>query len=134
MLPTNSRVLNAEIRTGVIPSKNYRMDIKRETVNGDCDGTEAMKQVIYKILNTERYEHIIYPWFYGIELSDLVGQPDPYVFSEVERRICEALTQDNRIMTCSDFEFEKTNKKSLHVSFRVKTKFGSMDSETEVTI
>lgn len=33
-----------------------------------------MKQAIYKILQTERFEYLIYSWNYGIELNAVVGK------------------------------------------------------------
>ena len=38
----------------VKPSKTYKMDIERERIWGHCDGVEALKQAIYKELNTEK--------------------------------------------------------------------------------
>ena len=72
-------------------------------LNGYCDQTEAVKQAIYKIINTERYRYIIYSWNYGIELEDLYGQPIPYIYAEAQRRIIEALLQDDRIEKVYDF-------------------------------
>lgn len=36
------------------------------------DGMEAVKQAVYKILQTERYKYVIYDWNYGVELEDLL--------------------------------------------------------------
>lgn len=88
---------------------------------GRFDDTEAVQQAILKILNTERYEHEIYSWDYGIELSDLFGQSMPYVMSEVKQRITDALTADDRIESVDGFEVKKTGKKSLHCTFTVHT-------------
>ena len=88
---------------------------------GRFDDTEAVRQAILKILNTERYEYEIYSWDYGIELSDLFGQSMPYVMSEVKQRITDALTADDRIESVDGFEVKKTGKKSLHCTFTVHT-------------
>ena len=86
-----------EIEVVEQPSLCHRMI--RETCNvvGECDGLEAVKQAIYNILNTERYRYIIFSWNYGVELQDLIGKPMDYAMVEVERRITEALTQDDSI-------------------------------------
>ena len=62
MIPSvsNSMIANLEVETQ--PSKNYKMHIQDNIISGTCDGLEAMKQVIYKILNTERYVYSIYSW------------------------------------------------------------------------
>jgi hypothetical protein len=79
------------------PSRTYKIDIDKEKIRGYTEEIEAVKQAIYKIINTERYNYLIYSWNYGIELADLFGEPIPYVYSELKRRIAEALTQDDRI-------------------------------------
>lgn len=59
-----------------MPSKTYRMNIEEETVSGAItDDLEAVRQAVYKILNTERYKHIIIPritaWNLPICLANL---------------------------------------------------------------
>lgn len=102
-------------------------------VNGYVDDLEAVKQAIYLILSTERYAHPIYSWDYGVELVDLFGKPISYVMSEIPRRIEEALTMDDRIESCQDFEFEKERNK-LHVTFTAVTNVGNIKNELEVDI
>lgn len=133
MIPSvsNSMIANLEVETQ--PSKNYKMHIQDNIISGTCDGLEAMKQVIYKILNTERYRYPIYSWNYGVELSDLVGEPVSYVCAEAERRITEALTQDDRIDEVSDFKFDINNKHEVVCAFVVHTIFGDVESQKGVT-
>lgn len=114
------------------PSVNYKMNIKQDIINGTVDELEAMKQVIYKILNTERYQYIIYSWNYGIELMDLFGMPVIYVIPELERRITEALIQDERIESVDDFEFDSSEKRTVKASFTVHTIFGDVQTEKVV--
>lgn len=133
MIPSEDIIL-PETDDTTVPSDNYRMILKNKTVVGHVDDIEAMKQVIYKILSTERYENIIYSWDYGIELRDLIGEPYDYVCACLEGRIKEALMQDDRIEAVSGFEYERTGKDSLRVTFDVKTVFGDIQSEKDVTI
>lgn len=121
------------------PSLTYAMQIgtidKEPSVFvGKVDGTEADRQAILKILNTERYENEIYSWNYGIETQDLRGMPLPYVMSELPDRITDAITADDRYESCEDFEMEQVGKKALHVTFSVITAEGYKISglETEV--
>lgn len=51
-----------------MPNKSYRMKIADEKIVGNIDDLEAIAQACYKILNTERYQYVIYSWNYGIEL------------------------------------------------------------------
>ena len=132
MIPTTNTILNEELEFETLPSKDYKLHIEQNLINGFCDELEAMKQVVYKILSTERYDYIIYSWNYGIELKDLYGEPAPYVISELKRRITEALTQDERITSVDSFTFDTSVKKQVHVKFVVHTVFGDVDAEKVV--
>ena len=116
------------------PGKNYRMLLESNRVVGTCDGKEAMKQVIYKILMTERYRYVIYSWNYGVELEDLFGMPVSYVCPELERRIAEALTQDDRISDVKDFSFDTSRKGVVSATFTAVTDVGNITAQKEVDI
>ena len=133
MIPSGNNLLTMELEVESQPSKNYKMHIQDDVVNGTCDKLDAMSQVIYKILNTERYTYPIYSWNYGVEFSDLIGEPISYVCAEIERRITEALTQDDRIESVSDFEFDTSKKHEVVCTFIVHTTFGDVKSESGVT-
>lgn len=114
------------------PSLTYKMDVSDEAVRGYADNLDAMKQAVFKILQTERYESLIYSGGYGVELSDLFGQPVSYVLPELERRIREALLQDERILSVEEFEFSAKKKGELLAAFKVKTVFGDFSAERSV--
>lgn len=132
MIP-NISILTQEITEQAYPNRTYKADITCDRINGYTDGLDAIKQAIYLILSTERYQHIIYSWNYGVELLDLIGKPMPYVMSELPRRIKEALTQDDRIDDVIDFTFEKNGKK-LHTTFTVVSNVGNLSTELEVEV
>ena len=132
MIPSTNTILSTTLEVKTQPSKNYKMHLDRNVVNGHCDELESMQQVIYKILNTERYQSIIYSWNYGIELDDLYGEPVTYVCPELERRITEALVQDDRIESVDNFEFDTSEKRSVKVKFTVHTIFGNVKTEKVV--
>ena len=132
MIPSTNNILSYDLEMETEPSVNYKMNIKQDIINGTVDELEAMKQVIYKILNTERYQYIIYSWNYGIELMDLLGMPVIYVIPELERRITEALIQDERIESVDDFEFDSSEKRTVKASFTVHTIFGDVQTEKVV--
>lgn len=126
--------LNINIATtSIVPNKSYRMKIADEKILGNIDELDAIAQACYKILNTERYQYVIYSWNYGIELQDLFGKPIPYVYSELPRRIKEALTQDNRINSVEDFELSY-DKGNVLAKFTVKTNLGNIEMEKGVNI
>ena len=132
MIPSTNSILSVDLEMETQPSKNYKMHIEQNVISGVCDELEAMKQVIYKILNTERYQCIIYSWDYGIELLDLYGEPVTYVCPELERRIKEALVQDDRINDVNNFEFDLTEKRTIKVTFTVHTIYGGIQAEKVV--
>ena len=132
MIPSINTILSTKLTVEIQPSKNYKLHMELDTISGICDQLEAMHQVIYKILNTERYQNIIYSWNYGIELVDLYGEPVAYVCSEVQRRITEALIQDDRINSVDDFEFDLSERKTVKVEFVVHTIFGELQEEKVV--
>ncbi len=113
-------------------SKNYKMNIDKEIIRGFVDEKESIKQVIGKILTTERYKYNIYSWNYGVELSDLFGESENYVCLEVKRRVEEALVQDERIESVDNFEFDTSKRGVVAVSFEVVTVYGNVEYEMEV--
>lgn len=131
MLPDSGGLLRQEFRIAEQPSQTYR--INDEAIQGRADGLEAVRQAAYCILNTERYESILYSWNYGVELRDLFGKPMGYVKSEVKRRITEALTQDDRIQSVGAFSFVQEGRK-LAVTFTVHTVRGDFETGKEVHV
>ena len=132
MIPTIN-ILAQEITKPVYPNRTYKVIFENDRVSGYTDDLDAIQQAIYLILSTERYQHIIYSWDYGIELLDLFGKPMYYVISELPRRIKEALIQDNRIQNVKDFKFEKQGK-CLHTTFTVVTTAGNISTSLEVVV
>lgn len=115
------------------PSRTFGLDLENGRIRGTVDGLEAVRQAVYCILNTERYDFLIYSWNYGTELKELVGRPIPYVKTELKRRIREALLQDERIKSVDGFQFVLTGR-SLAAQFTVHTTFGDLQSEKEMMI
>lgn len=134
MIPSGNTILTTGLTVATQPSKQHRMDLDRNRILGTCDSLEAVKQSIFKILNTERYQYLIYSWDYGIELMDLYGQPTMYVCPEIERRVKEALLQDDRITGVDNFEFDISKKGVVSVTFTVHTLFGDLAEEMAVNI
>lgn len=138
MIPQRDSFTSDEYSIVESLTKTYKMDIednKRDLrIKGYTDERKAMEQAIYKIILTERYQYLIYSWNYGIELKDLFGKPIPYCCVELERRIREALLQDDRITKVYDFEFENPEFETIFVKFKADTIFGEMDLSREVRL
>ncbi len=115
------------------PSKTYKMNLEQMTIGGWIDGVEAVKQSVYKILNTERYDYLIYNWNYGSELNELMGEQISFVNSIIEQKITDALLQDERIEKVSNFIFS-SSKGEVIVEFTVITSEGTFMAEKVVNI
>lgn len=134
MIPSTVGFLAQDFEIEEQPSLTYKMDLNGDSVRGFVDEQEAMEQAIFRILNTERYQFIIYPWYYGIETIDLYGEPVTYVCPELERRITEALLIDTRIISVTDFEFDLEVKGVVHTMFTVNTIYGEIKADKGVNI
>ena len=134
MIPSGNAILTTELKVVTQPSKQHRMDLDKNRILGTCDNLEAVEQTVFKILNSERYAYLIYSWNYGIELVDLYGQDPIYVCPEIERRVKEALLQDDRITDINNFEFDTSKKGAVSVTFTVHTLFGDLNEEMVVNI
>ena len=131
MIPSENALLTEELELeNGTPSKDYKLQLDGNQIAGFVDDLEAMRQVVYKILNTERYDYQIYSWNYGVELADLFGRPLTFVIPEVKRRITEALLQDDRIVSVDAFSYAR-NRNQLHIRFTVHTVFGEIEEALE---
>ncbi|HBG0426716.1 DUF2634 domain-containing protein [Clostridioides difficile] len=124
-------IINFNVRQE--PSKTFKLNTEKSKIDGICDDVEALKQTIFLILNTERYEHLIYSRNYGVELNDLIGEPISFVIPELERRIKEALIQDDRVENVDNFEFQNVKGK-VHCKFTVYSKYGNIKAEKVVSV
>lgn len=132
MIPSTTGFLEQDYELEEQPTYTYKMNLDTGSIRGYTDKLDAMKQAIFKILQTERYQYIMYSWNYGIETLDLYGEPISYVCPELERRITEALLWDERIESVDNFEFDLPQKGVIHVSFVAHTIFGNVQAERTV--
>lgn len=114
------------------PSRTYSLnDLQNGGAVGLIDDLEAIKQTVYKILMTNRYEFPIYSPSYGAELSGSIGKNQALMKSELKRQISEALLWDDRITDITDFVFEIDGESAL-VKFSVVSEYGSFQQEAIV--
>lgn len=134
MIPaTNTDINLVQFEVPQRPSRTYGFNMDTGRVRGYVDGIEAVKQAIFLILSTERYQYPIYSFGYGVELADLLGQPIPYVLPEIKRRVTEALLMDDRITDVDGWEFE-TLRGKVRAIFTAHTIYGEIATETEVMV
>jgi hypothetical protein len=124
---TNLEVVNQ-------PSLTYKLDFERKRISGKIDNEEAIRQLVMKILYTERYAYVIYSSQYGVELDRLIGKDYDFIVSDLERTITEALLADDRILSITDFVAEQTAIDRMTATFTVNSVVGSVNINTEVII
>ena len=116
------------------PTKTYRIDFQNKRILGTIDNFDSVFQSIQKILSTDKYMYSIYDWYYGNELSSLVGKPYEYVKSEIPRIVKEALEDDDRILDVTDFSFNRLSADTCEISFSVQTIYGEIPYGIEVNL
>src|SRR5690606_27931875 len=68
MIPTGGTIADAATAEVRQPSRTYKLEFARGRVAGMTDGLDAIKQAVYKILQTDRFRYEIYSFDYGHEL------------------------------------------------------------------
>lgn len=132
MIPNSSIDVELNnIEENLETSRTYKL--LNNKIQGYIDGLESVKQAIYKVLSTERYEYPIYSFNYGIELESLIGKDPIYVQVELKRRIRECLLKDDRITDVDNFQFE-VNGDEIKCTFDVHSIFGNFTASREVNI
>ncbi|CAI6087160.1 DUF2634 domain-containing protein [Cohnella sp. JJ-181] len=109
------------------PSRTFSIDLQNARIAGTIDGVEAVRQAVYKILDTDRFAHFIYSTNYGTErrFGGLYS-------NDIERWVSEALLVDDRIMAIENFQTAVSGDEAL-VSFTVVSMFGAAQIERRVT-
>lgn len=106
-----SKVENTDFDTTDIsyPSLTLGIDFERKKMTGLIDGPDAIRQAVFLILSTPRYEYAIYNFRYGCETESLLGLSAELAKSEIKRSVKEAVLADDRIKSVQNFVFRKEN-------------------------
>lgn len=115
-----------------LPTNTFIIDWSTRQIAGTGSGLPAMRQAVEIILNVERYWWQIYSSNFGVELESLPGEALDYIESELPRRISDAFSMDNRIISADNYVFTEGPSGSLTVTFDVHTVYG--DIQEEVTV
>ena len=130
MFPITQDLTDVTAANTAVTGKSFLFDFEKGDFvvqNGKlvkCDGMEAIKVWIEKILRTEKNRFEIYEdTEYGCQIEDLLignNYPVAFIESELKREIEDALLQHPKITAISNFTLERgTN--SITVSLEVKT-------------
>lgn len=115
------------------PSKTWYINKETNRIQGDVDNLDAVRQAVEIILNVERFRWQIYSPNSGMQWDGLLGQNPGYVASEVQRRIKDALSVDERVMGISNFEYTM-NGDAMTCSLTVNTVYGQTQTTVEVML
>ena len=109
-------------------SRTYKINFETRCMMGTTDGVDAVKQSVHKILNTERFVHLVYGNWYGFQGNHLIGRSEAVLRVELERRIREALQQDDRVSDITDVQIKVQGDAAL-AEFTVVSTYGDFRME-----
>ncbi len=125
---------NAEFQTEEFANKTYKINFQEKRIIGEVDNLDAVSQAVYKILHTERFNSLIYSWDYGVEFENLIGKDYDFILGDLQRRIEEALLQDDRIERIENVTVNKKQNDSIDVSFIVVSKYGNVTMGVNINV
>lgn len=114
------------------PSKTFIIDWSTRRIGGISDGLAAMRQAVDIILGTERFRWQIYGSGFGSELEELAGEEEDYIEAEIPRRVRDAFSVDERILSEENYLFVHSGGGTVGVSFDVVTVCGTFRKEVSL--
>lgn len=133
VLPTSSIDITGGVNFQNQPSLSWYINKETNRIEGTVDGQAAVRQAVEIILNVERFRWQIYRPYSGMEWDGLIGQDPGYVGAELQRRVIDALTVDDRVTGISDYDYT-VDGSSLSAVFTVNTVYGSIAESLEVPL
>lgn len=133
VLPTSSINISGGVSFQSQPSLSWYINKETNRIEGTTDGLEAVRQAVEIILHVERFRWQIYRPYSGMEWDGLIGQDPGYVGAELQRRVIDALTVDDRVTGISDYDYT-VDGSSLSAVFTVNTVYGSIAESLEVPL
>lgn len=133
VLPTSSINITGGVNFQNQPSLSWYINKETNRIEGTVDGQAAVRQAVEIILNVERFRWQIYRPYSGMEWEGLIGQDPGYVGAELQRRVIDALTVDDRVTGISDYDYT-VDGASLSAVFTVNTVYGSIAESLEVPL
>ena len=132
-LPTSSTGISENVQFEAQPTLTFYVDPISKKIKGTAQNFDVMQQAIEIMLSVERYKWQIYTSNFGMEFDGLIGEDPGYVASELQRRISDALSIDNRIIGIEDFEYT-VDDGVLTATLTVRTVYGNVDQQVEVVM
>lgn len=115
------------------PDLTWWRDPDTNRIVGMADGHKAVAQAVEVMLLVERFRWQIYKPFFGMQWEGLLGQNPGYVAAELQRRIREAVTIDDRVTGISNFSYTISGD-TMTAEVTVNTVYGPLNQTVEVTL
>lgn len=133
VLPVSPLPLTGGVEIVRQPSLSWYINKETNRIEGTADGLAAVRQAVEIILNVQRFRWQIYQPYSGMDWEGLIGQDAGYVGAELQRRLIDALTVDDRVTGISNYDYTAEGD-TLTATFTVNTVFGSFDESAEVML
>ena len=133
VLPVSPLPLTGGVEIVRQPSLSWYINKDTNRIEGTVDGLAAVRQAVEIILNAQRFRWQIYQPYSGMDWEGLIGQDAGYVGAELQRRLIDALTVDDRVTGISNYNYTAEGD-TLTATFVVNTVFGSFDESAEVML
>lgn len=133
VLPVSPLPLTGSVEIVRQPSLSWYINKDTNRIEGTVDGLAAVRQAVEIILNAQRFCWQIYQPYSGMDWEGLIGQDAGYVGAELQRRLIDALTVDDRVTGISNYNYTAEGD-TLTATFVVNTVFGSFDESAEVML
>ncbi len=131
-LPSGGIDLSGGLEYRQFPSRTWNINKETNRIEGETDRLQAVRQAVEVMMNVARFAWQIYRPYSGIQYLDLIGQEPSFAAAELQRRVKEALSMDDRILGISDFTFQEEGD-TVTVYFRVNSVYG-LTGPVEVSI
>lgn len=122
-----------EIQEENQPSLTWKINPETNQLDGRTDGLTAVSQSVEAMLSVERFFWQIFTPAFGFETSGLIGQDSGYVASELQRRIEDALSVDDRVLGVESFSYT-VSEEVLTADVIVSTVYGNTQAQVEVNL
>ena len=125
--------LPPQVEVSSQPGRTWYIDKSTNRIRGECDGWLAVRQAVEIILNVQRFRWQIYTPYSGMDWRNLIGNGPGYVAAELQRRVCDALIMDDRVLGIRDYSYTISGDE-LHAEFTVLTVYGDIAQTMEVSL
>lgn len=132
-LPEGNGINIQDVEFQSQPDLTWWRDPDTNRIAGMAEGHKAVAQAVEVMLLVERFRWQIYKPFFGMEWEGLLGQNPGYAASQLQRRIREAVTIDDRVTGISGFAYTVSGD-TMTAQVTVNTVYGPLNQTVEVTL